>query len=76
MSAELARARFEVLIMWQVPVARGVPAAGLSVRHAWHMARNRLRWSGTFDDARAIVRDKYGPARGTDAVIVVRVDEA
>lgn len=68
MSVELERARFEVLIMWQPP-ARG------SRRHAWHKAHNRLRWSGTFDEARAIVRDNYGPARGTDAVIVVRVDE-
>lgn len=62
-----AGARFEILLLWSNKLEA-------RMRTGWHMEED-FRWCGTFDEARQIVRDKYGPKRGTEALIVVRVDE-
>ncbi len=59
--------RFEILLLW---------SKQHGMETGWHCTQEpRMKWRGTFDEARQIVRDKYGPKRGTEALIVVRVDE-
>ena len=57
--------RFEILLRW------GNTLDCLE----WHKTEKLLRWRGTFDEALQIVRAKYGPKRGTEALIVVVVDQ-
>jgi hypothetical protein len=65
-----AGARFEILLRW------GGTQSGMPIDHVgWHTGENRFKWRGTFEEARQIVREKYGPKRGTEARIVVVVDQ-
>lgn len=62
--------RFEILLRW------GGTQSGHPVDCVgWHENEKRFKWRGTFDEAVEIVRSKYGPKRGTEALIVVRVDQ-
>ncbi len=61
-----AGARFEILLLWSPKVKPGCTG--------WHTEKD-FRWRGTFEEARQIVRDNYGPKRGTEARIVVVVDQ-
>lgn len=67
-----AHARFQISLKWGSTLA-GFPITSTG----WHETPGGMRWTGTFDEALEIVRQKYGPKRGTDAEIVVRlrVDE-
>lgn len=63
------RQRFEILLRW----AR--KPMGPHTCSGWHETPEGMRWSGTYDEADHIVREKYAPIRGREAYIVVRVDE-
>lgn len=63
------RQRFEILLRW----ARK-PTTGHYTCTGWHETAEGMRWSGTYDEADHIVRERYAPIRGREAYIVVRVD--
>jgi hypothetical protein len=64
--------RFEILLLWSKDHGK---------QTGWHCGtglgpeNHGMRWRGTFDEAVQIVRAKYGPKRGTEALIVVVVDQ-
>lgn len=65
-----AGARYEILLRW------GSTQSGFPVDCVgWHEDDRRFRWRGTFEEAVQIINAKYGPKRGTEALIVVRVEQ-